>query len=102
MEKGEARWQDGWGIRLRHSTYGSCAKSRGYPFLHCLPLFILEGIALVVLFEKVWGMNVLGWFPGVVAFGVPFPFHKVLERSRPPMTSVVDEMFHFVFFCSLD
>ena len=56
----------------------------------------------MVPFEKVWSVNVLGWFPGIVAFGVPFPLHEVLERSRFPMTSVVDQVFDFVFFGALD
>ena len=56
----------------------------------------------MILFEKVWGMNILGWFPGVVTFGVPFPLHKVLEHSRFPMMSVVDQVFNLVFFGSLN
>jgi len=62
----------------------------------------LEGVALVVSLEKVWGVNVLKWFPGVVAFGVSLPLHKVLEHSGPSMTSVVDQMFYFILFYSLD
>ena len=57
---------------------------------------------LVILFKKVWGMDVLGRFPGVVAFGVPFPFHKVLERSRSSVTSVVNQVFYLIFFHALD
>src|SRR5258708_36745869 len=74
----------------------------GCLLLWFLLLFILEGIALVILFEKVWSVNILGWFPGVVTFGVSLPLHKVLERSGPSMTSVVDQMFDFVFVFSLD
>jgi len=62
----------------------------------------LEGVALVILFEESWGMNVVSWFPGVIAFGIPFPFHKVLEHSRLPMMSVVDQMFYFIFLRPLD
>ena len=47
-------------------------------------------------------MNILDWFPGIVAFRVPFPFHKVLEGSRPPVTSMIDQVFNFVFFGALD
>ena len=60
-------------------------------------LFILEGVVLMILFEKVWSVNILNWFPGVVTFGVSLPLHKVLERSGPSMMSVVDQMFYFVF-----
>ena len=56
----------------------------------------------MILFEEVWSVNVLDWFPGVVTFGVPFPFHEVLERSRFPVTSVVDQMLHFIFFSTSD
>ena len=56
----------------------------------------------MILFKKVWSVNILGWFPGVVTFGVSLPLHIVLERSRFPMTSVVDQVFDFVFFSTLD
>src|SRR5260221_13999205 len=102
MERGEARWRDGQEICWMRSTCGSGAKSSGCLSLWSLPLFILKGVALMILFEKVWGVNILDWFPGIVTFRVPFPFHKVLERSRLPMTSVVDQVFDFVFFGTLD
>src|SRR5258708_3573703 len=102
MEKEGARWRDGQEIRWMHSTCGNGVKSRGCLFLRFPSLFILKGVALVVLFEKVWSVNILGWFPGVVAFGVPFPLHIVLECSRFPMMSVVDQVFDFVFFGTLD
>ena len=63
---------------------------------------MLEGIAPVVLQDQVWSVNILDRFPGVVAFGVPFPFHKVLEGSRPSMTSMVDQVFDLVFLSALD
>jgi hypothetical protein len=47
-------------------------------------------------------MYLVSWFPGVVAFGVPFPFDEVLECSGSSMTSVVNDTFHFVFFFSVD
>src|SRR5216684_1928720 len=102
MEKGEARWQDGQETRWMRSTCGGGVKLRGCLSLRFPSLFILKGVALVVLFEKVWSVNILGWFPGVVAFGVSLPLHIVLERSRFPMTSVVDQVFDFVFFGILD
>src|SRR5258707_15863149 len=101
-EKGGVRWVDGRETRSKRLTCGASAESRGCFSSHCALSFILEGIALVISFEEVWGVNVLDWFPGVVTFGVPFPLHKVLERSRPPMASVIDQVFHFVFFGSLN
>ena len=56
----------------------------------------------MIPFEKVWGVNIPEWLPGVIAFWIPFPFHKVLEHSRFPMSSVVDQMLHFVFLSPLD
>src|SRR5258708_15661783 len=95
-------WVDERGIRSMCSTYDGSAELRGYFFLGCPPPFILEAIAVMILLEKVRSVNVLGWFPGVIAFGVPFPLHKVLEHSRLPMTSVVDQVFNLVFFSPLD
>src|SRR5713226_8431542 len=83
------------------STCSDCAASGGYLSSWLRLPFIREGVALVILFKKVWGVNILNWFPGVVTFGVPFPFHKVLERSRPSLTSVVDQVFHLVLLCAL-
>ena len=62
----------------------------------------MKRVMLVVPFEEVRGMDILGWFPGVVAFGVPFPLHKVLECSRLPMMSVIDQVFDLVFFGPLN
>ncbi len=56
----------------------------------------------MILFEKVWSMDVLDWFPGIVTFGVSLPLHEVLELSRPAMMPVVDQMFNLVLFGALD
>ena len=55
----------------------------------------------MIPFEVFRGVNILDWFPGIVTFGVPFPFHKILECSGLSMTSVVDQMFYFILFYSL-
>ena len=44
----------------------------------------------------------MNWLPGIVTFGVSFPLHKVLERSGPSMTSVVDQVFDLVLFGAFD
>ena len=41
-------------------------------------------------------------FPGVVTFGVSFPFDEILERSGSSMTSVAEDTLHFIFFFSSD
>src|SRR5258708_3536954 len=101
-EREGVRWQVGQETRWMCSTCGAGTKSRGYFSLRPLPLFILKRVALVVLFEKVWGVNILGWFPGVVAFGVSLPLHIVLEHLRSPMTLVIDQVFDLVLFSALD
>ena len=56
----------------------------------------------MVPFEEVWSVDVLDWLPGIVAFRIPFPLHKVLECSGLTMTSMVDQMLDLVFFGTLD
>jgi len=48
----------------------------------------LEGVSFVIEFDKVRGVDLIGVFPSVVAFGVSLPFDEVLELSRSSMTSV--------------
>ena len=36
--------------------------------------FILEGMLLVIGFNKVWGVDLVSWFPGVVCFRIALPF----------------------------
>jgi hypothetical protein len=56
----------------------------------------------MVCLEEIRGVNLRGWFPGVVAFGVSFPFDEVFESSRSSMTSVANDALDFVFFLSID
>ena len=39
----------------------------------------LEGVISVIEFDQVRGMCLIGVFPSVVAFGIPFPFDQILE-----------------------
>jgi len=50
--------------------------------------YLLERVAFVIKFDEVGRMGLIGVFPGIVAFGVSFPFDKVLELSRLSMMSV--------------
>ena len=43
------------------------------------PFYLLEGLALVILFDQVGGVNVCSVFPCVIAFGISFPLDEVLE-----------------------
>jgi len=48
----------------------------------------LERVPFVRKFDEVRGVGLIGVFPSIVAFGISFPFDKVLEFSRSPITSV--------------
>jgi hypothetical protein len=56
----------------------------------------------MVSFEEIRGVDLHSWFPSVVAFGISFPFDKVLQSSRPSMTLVAYDMLHFVFFFTIN
>ena len=47
-------------------------------------------------------MDVPSGFPSVVTFGVPFPFHEVLQGPIAPEGPVIANLLHFVFFFSVD
>ncbi len=56
----------------------------------------------LIMLDKFRGMNLVSWFPCVVAFGISFPFDEVLQPFRPSELSVCDDSFNFVFFFSID
>ncbi len=37
------------------------------------------GFCGLIMFDKFRGMNLVSWFPCVVAFGVSFPFDEILQ-----------------------
>jgi len=47
-------------------------------------------------------MDLISWFPSVIGFWIPLPFDQVLEGSRLPKMSVIDDLLDFVFFFSFD
>ena len=57
----------------------------------------LKGIVLMIKFNEVRHMDLIGIFPGVIAFGISFPFDEVLEHPRPSMTSVAPYQLYFIF-----
>jgi len=57
----------------------------------------LKGIVLMIKFNEVRHMDLIGIFPGVIAFGISFPFDEVLEHPRPSMTSVASYQLYFIF-----
>jgi len=50
--------------------------------------YALKGVSLVIEFDEVRGVGLIGIFPSIVTFRVSFPFDEVLELSRSSMTSV--------------
>ena len=56
----------------------------------------------MIKFDELWSMHLVSWFPCIVTFGVSFPFDEVLESSSPTMTSVVDDVLHFILLFSIN
>jgi len=56
----------------------------------------------VIGFNELQCMDLISWFPGVISFWVALPFDQVLEGSRPPRMSVINDLFNFVLFFSFD
>jgi len=56
----------------------------------------------VIGFKEFRGMDLVSWLPGVVTFGVPFPFDEILECSGSSMMLVVNNMFHFILLFSVN
>jgi len=56
----------------------------------------------MIKFDEVGCMDLIGIFPSIVAFGISFPFDKVLECPRPFVTSVASYQLHFIFHFSIN
>ncbi len=54
------------------------------------------------MLDKFRGMDLVSWFPCVVAFGVSLPFDEILESFCSSELSVCDDPFDFVFFFPID
>ena len=52
--------------------------------------------------NELWSMDLVSWFPGVIRFGVALPFDQVLEGSRLPRMSVINDLLDLIFFFSFD
>ena len=48
----------------------------------------LEGVVLVIKFDEVRCVNLIGVFPSIVTFRVSLPFDEILEHSGSSMMSV--------------
>jgi hypothetical protein len=65
-------------------------------------LFILETMALVVLFEKFRGVQLAFSFPGVIGLRIALPFKEILELFVLPKVAMVSDGFHFILHFSVD
>jgi hypothetical protein len=52
--------------------------------------------------EEIWGVNLCGRFPSVVAFRVSFPFDQVLQHSGSSLTSVANDALDFKLFFTIN
>ena len=56
----------------------------------------------LIMLDKFRGMDLISWFPCIVAFGVSFPFDQVLKSFRSSKLSVCDDSFDFVLLFSVN
>ena len=56
----------------------------------------------MIKFDEFGSVHLISWFPCVVTFRVPFSFDEVLEPSSSTMTSVVNNVLHFVLLFTID
>ena len=54
------------------------------------------------MLDNFGSMDLISWFPSIVAFGVSLPFDEVLELSGSSVLSVCDDSFDFVLFFPID
>jgi hypothetical protein len=57
---------------------------------------------LVIEFDEIWCMDLIGIFPSVVAFGVPLPFDQILQGLVLPPGPMGTYLFHFVLRFSIN
>ena len=62
----------------------------------------LERVPLMIEFDEVRCMDLIGIFPSIVTFGISLPFDEVLERPRPSMMSMAFDQLHFIFCFSIN
>ena len=69
--------------------------SRSFPF-------IMEGMALMIFLDQLWGEYILSTFPGVVSCGISLPFDEVLEVSPLPEMTMIDDGLDFVLLLPIN
>jgi hypothetical protein len=56
----------------------------------------------MIEFDERGGMDLIGIFPGVVAFGVTLPFDQILQGLAVPPSPVCVDLFHFILHFSIN
>jgi len=64
--------------------------------------FIFKRMLSVIGVNKLWSMDLISWFPGIICFRVSYPLDKILESSSPPGAPMINDSFDFIFFLSFD
>jgi hypothetical protein len=67
-----------------------------------LSFYAIQGVSLVIEFDESWCMDLIGIFPSVVAFGIPFPFDQILQGLVASPFLMGTDLFHLVFFFSIN
>jgi hypothetical protein len=70
--------------------------------LGCLGFYAVQGVSSMVEFDEHWCMDLIGIFPGIVAFRISFPFDQILQGPLAPMVLMSTDLFHFIFFLSIN
>ena len=52
--------------------------------------------------KEIWGIHLVSWLPGVIAFRVALPLYEILEHSGMSMVLVISGLFHFMLFFIID
>ena len=56
----------------------------------------------LIMLDNFRGMDLISWFPCVVAFRISLPFDEILEPFGSSVLLVCDNSFDFVFFFSIN
>jgi hypothetical protein len=67
-----------------------------------LCFYLTSRISLVIEFDEDWCMDLIGVFPGVVAFRVTLPFDQILQSFLMSPCSMGTDLLHFIFLFSIN
>jgi hypothetical protein len=70
--------------------------------LESLGFYAFQSICPMIEFDESGCMDLISVFPSVVTFWVTFPFDQVLQGFVLPLSPVCADLFHFIFFFSIN